>query len=104
MNLDHTLPDEAHPTDRRPGVAKSARKKIEAAKALLELFTENPFWTTTRVANWLDVAFTTAGRAIDRLQAAGIVAPVGGARRNPLYCAEAMLRLLERDEPGTGTR
>ena len=64
--------------------------------------TENPCWTTTRIAQRLEVAFTTAGRAIDRLRAAGIVAPVGGARRNRLYCAETMLRLLEGDEPETG--
>ena len=81
-----------------------AGEKSRVPEALLDLFTENPFWTTTRVANRLDVAFTTAGRAIDRLQAAGIVAPVGGARRNRLYCAEAMLTLLESDEPETGTR
>ena len=79
-------------------------EKSRLPETLLALFTENPFWTTTRVAKRLDVAFTTAGRAIDRLQAAGIVAPVGGARRNRLYCAEAMLTLLERDEPETGTR
>ena len=79
-----------------------AGEKSRLPDALLALFTENPFWTTTRVAQRLEVAFTTAGRAIDRLQAAGIVAPVGGARRNRLYCAEAMLRLLEGDEPETG--
>ncbi len=81
-----------------------AGEKSRLPEALLGLFTENPFWTTTRVAKRLDVAFTTAGRAIDRLQAAGIVSPVGGARRNRLYCAEAMLTLLESDEPETGTR
>ena len=78
-----------------------AGEKSRLPETLLALFTENPFWTTTRVAQRLEVAFTTAGRAIDRLRAAGIVAPVGGARRNRLYCAEAMLRLLERDEPET---
>ena len=80
-----------------------AGEKSRPPEALLELFTENPFWSTTRVARRLDVAYTTAGRAIDRLQDMGIIAPVGGARRNRLYCAEAMLRLLESDEPETAT-
>lgn len=73
-------------------------EKSRLPEALLVLFAENPFWTTTRVARRLDVAYTTAARAIDRLQAAGIVAPVGGARRNRLYCAEAMLTVFESDE------
>ena len=79
-----------------------AGEKSRLPDAFLALFTENPFWTTTRVAERLEVAFTTAGRAIDRLRAAGIVALVGGARRNRLYCAEAMLKLLEGGEPETG--
>ena len=78
-------------------------EKSRLPEALLVLFAENPFWTTTRVARRLDVAYTTAARAIDRLQAAGIVAPVGGARRNRLYCAEAMLTVFESDEADIGT-
>ena len=61
----------------------------------LDLFGENPFWTVSGVAERLDVAFTTAQRAIDRLAAAGIVAQVGAARRNRVYCAGAILDLLE---------
>ena len=37
----------------------------------------------------------TAQRAIERLQAAGIVSPVGAAKRNRVYCARDMLDLLE---------
>ena len=81
-----------------------AGEKSRLPETLLELFTENPYWTTTRIAKRLDVAFTTASRAVDRLRAAGIVAPVGDARRNRLYCAEAMLTLLESDEAETGIR
>ena len=76
-------------------------EKSRLPETLLALFAENPFWTTTCVARRLDVAYTTAARAIDRLQTAGIVAPVGGARRNRLYCAEAMLMVFESDEPET---
>ena len=37
----------------------------------------------------------TAQRAIERLQEAGIVSPVGAAKRNRIYCARDMLDVLE---------
>ena len=61
----------------------------------LDLFIENPFWTVNRLAERLDVAFTTAQRAIDRLEEAGIVTRVGEARRNRVYCAREILEILE---------
>ncbi len=61
----------------------------------LDLFSENPFWTVGGVAERLNVAFTTAQRAVDRLEALGAVAQVGEARRNRVYCAEAALDVLE---------
>ena len=65
----------------------------------LDLFIENPFWTIHKVAERLNVAFTTAQRAIDRLESAGIVAQVGEARRNRVYCAESVLNVLEEPTP-----
>lgn len=62
----------------------------------LDLLVENPFWTVRGVADRLRVAFTTAQRGIDRLEASGIVTRVGEARRNRVYCAEAILDVLER--------
>ena len=67
----------------------------------LDLFAENPFWTVGGVAGRLEVAFTTAQRAIDRLEKEGIVTRQGTARRNRVYCAEAVLDVLE--EPLTLT-
>jgi Fic family protein len=61
----------------------------------LDLFVENPFWTVNRLAERLDVAFTTAQRAIDRLEAAGIVTRSGDAKRNRVYCAREILEILE---------
>ena len=61
----------------------------------LDLFVENPFWTVRGVAERLDVAFTTAQRAIDRLEAVGVAARVGDGRRNRVYCAGPILDLLE---------
>ena len=64
-------------------------------KGPLDLFAENPFWTVGGLADRLSVAFTTAQRAIDRLEAAGVVAQVGEGRRNRVCCAGAILDVLE---------
>ena len=68
----------------------------------LDLFAENPFWAVRGVAQRLGVAFTTAQRAVDRLAEAGIVEQVGEAQRNRVYCAGAILDLLE-EEPRLST-
>lgn len=46
-------------------------------------------------ARKLQVAFTTAQRAIERLERANIVVLVGDAKRNRVYCANALLHILE---------
>ena len=62
---------------------------------VLDLFVENPFWTVRGVAERLAVAFTTAQRAIDRLEGAGVVTQAGERRRNRVYCAARILDVLE---------
>jgi Fic family protein len=72
--------------------------------ALVDLLAENPYWTVTRVAERLEVAFTTAQRAVDRLAAASILTEVSGARRDRVYCALDMLKILDAPtllSPGT---
>ncbi len=80
----------------RGHLATAASRLPEKA---IELFVENPYWTVNRLAARLAVAFTTAQRAIDRLESAGIVALASEARRNRVYCARAILDVLE--EPPT---
>jgi Fic family protein len=63
----------------------------------LDLFVENPFWTVNRLAERLGVAFTTAQRALDRLESARMVTLAREAKRNRVYCARAVLEIL--DEP-----
>ena len=72
-----------------------ARGRSQITERALDLLVENPFWTVGGVAGRLEVAFTTAQRAIDRLEAAGIVAQVGRRQRNRVYCAEEILNVLE---------
>ena len=47
------------------------------------------------VVDKLAVAFATAQRAIERLERARIVKRVGDAKRDRVYCATALLDILE---------
>lgn len=48
-----------------------------------------------RAAERLRVAFTTAQRAIDRLEAARVLRRVGPAKRDRVDCATGLLDILE---------
>lgn len=62
---------------------------------VVELLGTNPFITTNGVADKLGIAFTTAQRSIERLERASIVKQVGDAKRDRVYCATALLDILE---------
>jgi Fic family protein len=62
---------------------------------VVELLGANPFMTTKGTADTLGIAFTTAQRTIERLERAGIVKQVGEAKRGRVYCAQALLAILE---------
>ena len=62
---------------------------------VVELLGANPFITTKGVTDKLAIAFTTAQRAIERLERARIVKRVGIAKRDRVYCATALLDILE---------
>ena len=72
-----------------------ARERSRVPEQALELFAENPFWTVRALTDRLDVAFTTAQRAIDRLESLGAISLAAGERRNRVYCARAILDVLE---------
>lgn len=72
-----------------------ARMRSRLPERALELFSANPFWTVGALANRLDVAYTTAQRAVNWLEDLGAVARVGDDRRNRVYCARAILNVLE---------
>ena len=55
----------------------------------------NPFITAKGAAEKLGIAFTTAQRAIQRLQRIGILKLVGDAKRDRVFCARALLDILE---------
>ncbi len=72
-----------------------AGSRSRLPERVIDLFAENPYWTIGGVAARLSVAFTTAQRAIERLEKAGIVRQVGEVKRNRLYRADAVLQALE---------
>jgi len=62
---------------------------------LVERLAANPYWTIPGAARRLKVAFTTAQRTVQRLEHLGILTQVGEARRDRLYCALPLLKILE---------
>jgi len=73
----------------------AAESTSRAMPGLVDLLAENPYWTVRRAAERLDVAYTTAQRAIERLIEAGVMQQVGEAKRNRLFCATTILAILE---------
>ena len=76
---------------------KQAADAGRAALQLVDLIADNPYVTIGGVAAGLGVAFTTAQRAVDALTRSGVLAPVSDAKRGRVYCARALLEIL--DEP-----
>jgi Fic family protein len=78
----------------RGDVAGSTSKTVSM---LVDLLAENPFWTINRAAERLDVAYTTAQRAIEKLQSLGVLEQTDDAQRGRVYCAKQLMAIL--DEP-----
>jgi cell filamentation protein, protein adenylyltransferase len=73
---------------------------------LVSLLGENPYWTVPGLAKRLGVAYTTAQRAVQRLVDAAALIPLTDAKRNRVYCARAILDILEEPAqlvPGVGS-
>ena len=68
------------------------------ALTLVDVIAQNPYCTVRLVQQRLGVAFTTAQRAVDKLRSAGILRLVNQAKRDRIYCATALLDILEARE------
>jgi Fic family protein len=64
-------------------------------RILVEMLAANPYMTIKKTADDLKVAYTTLERAVERLVKLGIVKEVSGRQRDRIYCAEAILSVLE---------
>jgi Fic family protein len=55
----------------------------------------NPYLTINKIATDLNIAYSTAGRAIQKLEAANIIQKTSVNKRDKVYCARAILTILE---------
>jgi len=55
----------------------------------------NPYLTLNKIAKELDIAYSTAQRAIQKLEEIGVIQQVGDDKRNRVYCANKILTILE---------
>ena len=62
---------------------------------LVDMLAANPYLTIKRAAKRLGVAFTTAQRAVERLESLAIVKKISKAKRDRVYCAKSILDILE---------
>lgn len=69
----------------------------KAPLLLIDLIGANPFLVPREAERRLGVAYNTIMRAIVSLEAGGVLSKVGNSRRNRVFCAKAILDIL--DEP-----
>jgi Fic family protein len=62
---------------------------------LIDQLATNPFITIKQTAEIMKVSYTTVQRSIERLEKLAIVKEVSGSKRNRVYCAKAILKILE---------
>jgi Fic family protein len=62
---------------------------------LLERLSANPFQTVKMAAREMGMAFTTVQRAMEKLESLSIVSEVSGGKRDRVYCARALMEILE---------
>ncbi len=70
-----------------------AASKVQAV--LVDRLAANPYVTVKKAAQELGVAFTTVQRAVERLQKLSIVTQTSEGKRDRVYCATALLKILE---------
>ena len=63
--------------------------------ALVDQLAANPFLTVKGAAKRFGVAFTTAQRAVAKLEELSIITEISRAKRDRVYCARALLDILE---------
>ena len=62
---------------------------------LIDLLAANPFLKVKSVADTLGIAFTTVQRAFHTLEKLTVITEVTQAKRDRVYCAKALLDILE---------
>ena len=77
----------------RSELAGGASKTVSM---LVDLLAENPFWTINKAAERLGVAYTTAQRAVEKLQSLGVLEQADDAKRDRVFCAKQVMAVLDK--------
>jgi Fic family protein len=77
------------------GAWRNAVAGSRVALLVIELLAANPFLTVRNAQRDLKTAYNTAARAIAALEKLGVVRQVGEGKRDRVYCAQAILDILE---------
>jgi Fic family protein len=62
---------------------------------MVQHFAMNPYFTVNKIAEDLGIAYSTAQRGIQKLEAAGIIKKTNENKRDKVYCAIEILHILE---------
>ena len=65
------------------------------AVEIIERLAVNPYLTINKVAEDLEIAYSTAQRSIQKLEIANIIQKTSDNKRDKVYCANAILNILE---------
>jgi predicted transcriptional regulator len=55
----------------------------------------NPYFTTSKIPQDLSIAYSTAQRSVGKLEDVGIIQKTNDNKRGKVYCAIAILNILE---------
>ncbi|MEK7654985.1 MAG: Fic family protein [Pseudomonadota bacterium] len=75
--------------------AMTVGSSSSALHAIITHFSVNPFLTVNKIAAHLNVAFTTVQRAVNKLEALGIIEQTTPGKRDRVYCAKKIMDILE---------
>ncbi len=74
---------------------KAGSSSSGALQEIIKYFAVNPYLTAKKIAENFNLAFTTAQRAITKLEDLGIVSQTSESKRGRIYCATQILAILE---------
>lgn len=65
------------------------------AQDIVKYFAVNPYLSVKKITGRLNIAFTTAQRAINKLESLKIISNISESKRDRIYCATKILSILE---------
>ncbi|MGL9688410.1 MAG: DeoR family transcriptional regulator [Wolbachia sp.] len=84
-------------------ISWQSSKTEGVASDIIRYLAVNPYFTIKRIVENLGVAFTTARRAVMKLEDLGIVSQTYEGKRDRVYCAADILKILEEPLPTPNT-